>query len=520
MAVLLLGCSGGSSSAPASLPDETPAASANALSSSGLAPIADANLAPATADLAGLVGELNEAEAAFVQALDDDGYTAADLMELQKKVASRALNVGRLADLLADTTGRRDDSASATTADMYTNVASVAYALALDTSATTPADLLEKDIAEAVQAGVAEAWLRLSTGDPDEQEVFRNILGDAYPDDLVTVEVTGDTLPQVAIAGSNARERMETDLDDVLSLTLPDSGTEEALNAAIDRDTTMSLQELAGVAAARLSLFAEPAPQASSAGNLQAQTLSFDVARRIVMSTANVANNTQALRTFVLLADRDDLAKFWALREGKQPDGKDVSSLIFLTAIDAFRGRSDRPDLQFLADVLSTADPLKLAAKYPELASRVQQVLFEEYVAGDEPVIELASARYDGPTNSIALAVSFSNPGRAVTLICDGLDASESVVQVPNGSGQLAVVMAYEANPRDYSYTDFDCRTKYGQAFNGEVRFVDEREPTDTPEAARPTPTPRPAPPTPTPVPSGDECIADPGSAVGLFECE
>jgi hypothetical protein len=515
-AVLLAACSGGSSQPPASLSEETATASAGAESSRGLEPIAGADISPATADLAGLVGEMNGAEVALVQALDG-GSTAADLMELQKELASRALAVGRLADLLTDTAASQDDPTAQRTADMYENVAEVAYAVALDSGVTAPPDLLDSATAASVQTGLAHAWLSLSSGDGEQQQIVRDVLGDAYPGDVVEVEVDGDDLPDVAVSASQARDSFETDLGTVLSLVLPDSGTKAALNAAIDPNTTMSLEELAGVAAARLSLFAQPAPQASLAGNIQAQTLSFDVARRTVMSKPReLADNTQALRTFVTLADPKDFADFLAFRGRKQPDGKAVSDLIFEVAMDAFRERSDRPDLQFLADLLIYADRDKLVAKYPDLASKVQRVLFDAYVAGDEPVIDLASARYDAATNSIVLAISYSNPGQALTLICSGLDARRSVVQVPGGSGQLAVVMPNEANPREHSSTQYECRTKYGQAFNGEVSFVEQAVPTDTPEPEEPTPTPvRPPPAQPTPT----EC-AHSGSAAGLFECE
>jgi hypothetical protein len=461
---------------------------------------------------------MNRAEIALVQA-PDGGNTVADLAELQKELASRALAVGRLADLLTDTAARQDDPTAQRTADMYENVAEVAYAVALDSAITPPADLLDSANAASVQSGLAHAWLSLSTGDAEQQQIVRAVLGDAYPGDVVEVEVEGDNLPDAAVSASQTRDSFETDLETVLSLVLPDSGTKEALNAAIDPNTTMSLQELAGVAAARLSLFAQPAPQASLAGNIQAQTLSFDVARRILMSTPAMLDNTQAFRTFVTLADPKDFTDLWAFHKRKNPSGEAISELIFDVAMDAFRERSDRPDLQFIADLLRYGDRDKLVAKYPDLASKVQQVLFAEYVAADEPVIDLASARYDARTNSIALAVSYSNAGGAVTLICDGEDASESVVQVPRGSGQLAVVMANEADPTEQSATEFACRTKGGQVLAGEVSLDEQQAATETPEPEQPTPTPvRPPPAQPTPT---DECtIAFTGSLSSLLECQ
>jgi hypothetical protein len=523
IAALLTGCSSKSSEPPASSAGDTPEVSAEqtdvAVSASGLTPIAGADLSRATADLAGLVGSMNDAEAALVRALDED-HTAADLMTLQQELASRSLNVGRLADLLADTAGRRDDPAAAATAAMYTNVAEVSYALALTVSVTTPADLLDPEMATGVQTGLADAWLALSTGDPAHQDVFRDVLGDEYPDDLVEVEVEGDDLPQVAVFASEARDSMETELAPLLTLLLPDSGTEAALNAAIDPRSAMSLQELAGVAAARLSLFAQPAPQASLAPNLQAQSLSFSTARRIVMSPGHDYSNTQALRTFVTLADPEDFASFWAFHEGKQADGKDISSMILDVAVDSFRGRDDRPDLKFLADLLQTAGPGELAAKYPDLAAKVQRVLFEEYVAGDEPAIALASAHYDRESSTIVLAVSYGNPGPPLLLICEGLDTNESIAQIPKGSGKLALVMRTTANPRDYNHTEYYCRTKYGQAFNGDVG-LNESAPTDTPAPEHPTSTPVPPPPAQQSEPTAtEECIASSDSATGLFSCQ
>lgn len=512
---LFAACSGGSSAPPASLPDAAPTATvepaAPALPTSGLDPIAGADLAQGTADLTDLVGALNDAEVALVLALDG-GSTAAELEQLQVQMVSRALAVGRLADLLADAAGREEGAAARATSDMYTDAAGVAYALALAGAVTPPADMLDAEMAATVQSGIADAWMWLSTGDPDDEEVFRGVLGNAYPNDLVTVEVEGDDLPDAAVFASQGRDPIETDLESVLTLMLPDSGTEEALNAAIDPNTVMSLQELAGVAAARLSLFAGPAHQATVAGNTAPPTLSFTVARRLIMSKPGPVSNTQALRTFVALADPEDFADVWVLRGDTKPDGKKMAEVIFEIAVDAFGGRDDRPDLQFLADLLHYHGD-ELAERYPNLASTIQRILFDEYVAADEPVVQQTSARYDARTDTIVVMVSYSNPGRALTLICDGLDASESVVRIPKGSGQLAVVMKNEANPREHDDVEYFCRTKYGQVFNGEVDLFESPTPTDTPEPVPPTatvpaPPPPPAQPPPDepPPPSGDPC--------------
>lgn len=482
---------------------------------SALQPVAPRDAVSATRTLALQVGDMNDAQAALVQALTSNTASAEELAQLQSTLAARSIAVGRSADLLVDTAGQQSGDVSDAAVAMYRDVATVAYAQALLIADATLTDLNDvQGRAEMIQS-ITALSLALSAGEPEHRAVFEAALGSSYEDNViaVTVPVTdGDARPEAVVTRSRAR--IDFTVDDLSSLVTPEGVSAAALNAASDPASGATLAQMKAVAAARLSLHAEPARLASARRvAAPSKPLSFQVAKRIVMSRGVNLPDSDATLTFFALADQDDLMEVFSFLGKGSDAAASPNEMILQAALSVLSNdgdRSDRPDVALLtAAILGKSIGSKKISD--ATAASLQRLLFDQYLQLKEPTISVTGARFI-IGGVVRINLSYEVHHGWITVTCQLSDGAQGMTYLDRISS--ARTLDVRVNASGVGRWSYNCWSLYGQIGGGEV------EDAGRPDAATPTATPRPqatptSQPTPDPCPISEDAVS---SAASLFE--
>ena len=495
-----------------------PASGIETPSADVLQAVAPQDAVSATGVLSGEVADLNDAESAFIKALQSDAVTADELTPLQTTLASRALAVGRSADLLVDASDQADGSAATAAAAMYRNVATVAYTQALFVSDAAASDLLTPPgRAEAIQS-VASLSAALSAGRPEHRAVFASALGAAFHDNVVAVPVpsgTGGALPDTVVTASDARITFA--VSDIESLFTPEGTTAAALNAAADPAGGASIQDMRAVAAARLLLHADPKRAVTTAPlSAPAKPLTFEVANQIVMSKGVFGPDTDATLTFFALADRNDIMQMFSFFKKKAPDGvvESPNQMVWLGAIQAAAGGGGPIYGPLIFAITGGTKPSSFD---DATADTLQRLIFDEYLKLKEPTISIAGARFVDP--NVQIDVSYQVHQGSITVTCAVFGAQKTLYFNARQSGAQSTPDGYAGTETvnlevDRTASDswsYSCWSLYGQVGAGEVTDGGSPSATATPVSPRPaaaTPSPRPtatSSPAPSPTPESPE---------------
>jgi hypothetical protein len=291
---------------------------------------------------------------------------------------------------------------------MYRNLATVAYAQAYSVAKPSITELLSK-------SGRSDALERIFTM---RQALWTGVPDEAMPEDTGSASFSidaGDQDPAALVTMSP--ERTLLDFPAVESDAAVESASADALLRASDPSNGTPLSELASIAAARLLLHAEPARGASRAAF--SGGLTFEVARRSIISSGIREAESDALRTFFALADQDDLVNVFSLLKentGKEATEASVSQMVYSAAARIFSGsRGIFNDTELLAIVI-LGRPVGSPPPAARDAALAQRLIFDVHLMTEEPSFALEEATFDPA--AVGITVGFTITGGDLNVSC------------------------------------------------------------------------------------------------------